>query len=256
VLVTQWSALGVPLHPAFSSERLEVIDPECLLWASLPYLGREPRLTEGVGAWMAANPTVLIWTRLNQVAKRDTSGPHLRTLAHSAESPGTLPAPTKSLASRMTGTSTLLLRSREILGNDIRSFLIVHLLASPKGIRLRSVASLTWYAYRSVSQTVATWERAGLVSVDHGHCVLLNPSPWRELLDCVSSAIAIVDWKLAYEAARELLRTREQGKSLGFPSDHPLLVSAAEKARTSLRTAAVGSDETATPAIQHLIAGL
>jgi hypothetical protein len=256
VLVTQWSVLGVPLHPAFPTERLEIVDPECLLWASLPYLDRDARLAEGVRAWVAANTDTLNWTRLNRVTKGDANGPRLRALTQGIATAGHRGSTPKPLASRIDGPSTILLRAREILGNDIRSFLIVHLLAHPRGVRLRAVASATWYAYRSVSQTVATWEHAGLVAVNHGHCVLLDPSPWRDLLKCRGATLSLIDWKPVFDAARDLLHTLARGRELGFPASHPLLLDASAKARTALRSTTVGIEEGATPSLCHLLAGL
>ena len=75
VLYAQWRELGVPLAGPDIGDRLEVVDPEALLWCSLHFFGYEPRLEEGVRSWYADNRLRVNRQRLNTFARRHPDDP-------------------------------------------------------------------------------------------------------------------------------------------------------------------------------------
>ena len=257
VLHAQWREFGVPFHSAHLTSQLEVIDPEALLWCSLEFTPTEPRFAEGVHAWVSANRTRLNRQRLNKLAKNASHDPRAKRWRELDANAPTSPSPprkkaphtTKPLGNRAGGPSTLLLRSRDTLGNDCRSFLIVQLIGSPRGVRLRDVANATGYSYRSISEAATGWERAGIVRIQHGHCVLVKPAPWSELLRCDAPQVVTIDWQAAYRATIELLRTLGKANTNRFAADHPLVISAIRIANDELDIAASGAERSHTPAL-------
>ena len=260
VLHAQWREFGVPFHSAHLTSQLEVIDPEALLWCSLEFTPTEPRFAEGVHAWVSANRTRLNRQRLNKLAKNAPQDPRAkRWLVLDANAPASASPPrkkpthtTKPLGNRADGPSTLLLRSRDTLGNDCRSFLIVQLIGHPRGVRLRDVANTTGYSYRSISEAATGWERAGIVRIQHGHCVLVKPAPWSQLLRCDAPQVVTIDWQAAYGAVIELLRTLGKASSNRFAADHPLVISAIHTTDDELDIAASGAERSHAPALDLL----
>lgn len=265
VLHAQWRAFGVPFNSPLADAELEVIDPEALVWCTLGFLDEEPRLAESTRAWLAANHTRLVRQRLNSFAREwreDTRSALWRKVdAHGAGSLGKKGnrfagkdrgRPAKALGRQADDPSTLFLRARDVLGKDCRSFLIVFLIGSPRGVRLREVTNWTGYSYRTISEAATGWERGGVVRIEHGHCVLGNPAPWRELLDCIGAKVVTVDWSSVYRASIELLRTLAKAREHGFGDEHPLVASAIDATDRSLVTAAAGADAAGTPALERL----
>lgn len=259
VLHAQWREFGVPFNAILPGAKLEVIDPEELLWCSLEFTSQEPRLAEGVRAWVTANRTRINRQRLNKLVRTAVNDQRselwlaLEDAAPSgAKAKKTKTKKTKPLGNRADGPSTLLLRSRDTLGNDCRSFLIAHLIGNPRGVRLRDVSKATGYSYRSISEAATSWERAGVSRIKHGYCVLVNPAPWCELLGCTAAKVVVVDWHATYQASIELERTLAKARALGFSPDHPLVISAIRTADAALEIAAGGADRSRTPAHSRL----
>lgn len=268
VLYAQWREFGVPFTPALGAADLEVIDPEALLWCSLTFTSTEPRLAEGVHEWVAKNRTRINRPRLNKLvrtgatdgaAERLERSKLLRELGLSRTEPRSerpMSRSTKPLGDRSTKASSLLLRSRDVLGNDSRSFLIVHLLGNPRGVRLREVAASTLYSYRSLSEAAAGWARAGVLRIDRGHCVLTNPAPWIELLACDADKVILIDWPTVYEMSTRIMRALAKAHTRGFESNHPLIRSSIDASIEYLDIASPGTDASQTPALARLRASL
>jgi len=266
VLHAQWREFGVPFNAILPGAKLEVIDPEELVWCSLEFTSQEPRLAEGVRAWVTANRTRINRQRLNKLVRTSVNDQRSE-LWHALENAAPSGAKAKKtktkktttkkkkkkpLGNRADGPSTLLLRSRDTLGNDCRSFLIAHLIGNPRGVRLRDVSKATGYSYRSISEAASSWERAGVSRIKHGYCVLVNPAPWCELLGCTAAKVVVVDWHATYQASIELVRTLAKARALGFSADHPLVISAIRTADAMLEIAAGGADRSRTPAHSRL----
>ncbi len=191
-----------------SPDPTAVIDPEALLWCSLEFLPSEPRLLEAVVEWLYAHGDYLIRQRLKKRATSDDPRTRIwhaldskqrpapeepAQLPHGLESPEEVAAffarisrRTQRVASsdsrigeKASGPSTILLRARDLLGSDIRHFLLVYLLANPKGGKLRTVHEWSGYAYRSISEAAARWQAARVAVVEHGYCYLTEREPWR-----------------------------------------------------------------------------
>jgi hypothetical protein len=251
-LHAQWRALGAPLAAPRFAGALEVVDPEALLWCSLEFAPSEPRLDEALRTWFAANRTKVNRQRLNTLARNEPGDPRReRWQALDAERIGRAPLP-KPLGRRADDASTLLLRARDLLGNDCRAFLVVQLLGSPRGVRLRDVARASGYTYRSVLEAASGWQRAGVVRLDRGHCVLADPAPWCALLRCDSAEIVTIDWRSAFAAAVDLLRTLESAREHAFDRDHALVVAACRAATEAFDRAAAGVDRADAPVLAHL----
>lgn len=256
VVYAQWREFGLPFNPSLPPNGLEVIDPEALIWCSLEFLPSEPRLAEGVHAWIEANRARIIRQRLN----RSAAEPDVRSeMWHAIDSRrrrstgrGIELKELRPIGKQSTNAATLLLRARDLLGNDGRSFLIVSLIGSPRGIRLRDVSNWTGYSYRSLAEAAAAWERAGVVRVQSGHCILLHPAPWHQLLGCEANEVVTVAWHAVYGATIKLLRTLLKAQEHDFPADHPLVKSEIDAARMLLGAATVAAGNTQTPALAHL----
>ena len=248
----------MPLTVAEPIGKLEVIDPEALLWCSLEFTPTQPRLAEGVQAWVTANRTKINRQRLNKLARTATGDPRAQgwneldasapKSTEASEAKQSAQKKARPLGKRADSASTLPLRSRDVLGNDCRSF---HN-GSPRGVRLRDVAKITGSAYRSISETATGWEHAGIVRIQHGYCVLVNPKPWCELLGCSAASVVVIDWQTVYQAVIQLLHTRMKAQELRFALDHALVVSAVRTANATRQAAAVGVDVGRTAALKHL----
>ena len=66
----QWHDLGVPFSVTVRPDAVEVIDPEALLWCSFEFLPTEPRLQEGVTAWLDVRGDCIIRQRIKRLATR------------------------------------------------------------------------------------------------------------------------------------------------------------------------------------------
>lgn len=255
----QWRALGVPFRTSLAAARgtavLEVIDPEALLWCSLEWVPGEPRLEEGIRNWLRLHGGLLIRQRLKKFA---TDGdPRVARLHELWSAAKTRPArEPKPIGEPSPEAATVSLRSRDVLGHDCRAALLVELLGSPRGVRLRDVASVTGYAYRSVSETASGWHRAGLVRIRHGHCVLANPAPWCEILRCRTADLVTVDWPSAYRASIGLLRFLAKARGHGFGPAHPLVESEIRSTLTTLEVAARGIERGKALGLETLRAAL
>lgn len=255
----QWRALGVPFETSLAGRRgpaiLEVIDPEALVWCSLEWIPAEPRLEEGIRAWLRHHRGLLIGQRLKKFAAGDDprAARWKDLLSTAAVRPDRDPKP---IGEPSAEPATLSLRARDVLGHDCRAFLLVELLGSPRGVRLRDVAGVTGYAYRSVSGTASGWHRAGLVRIRHGQCVLANPAPWCEILRCRAVDIVTVDWSSAYRASIELLRLLTKARGHGFGPDHPLVDSAIRSTDATLEVAARGIERGKALGLETLRAAL
>lgn len=264
VLHSQWRTLGVPFQSALQAPDREVVDPEALIWCSLEFFDQEPRLAEGVRSWVIANRSRINRQRLTNLARTSTEESrrsHLlellgRQRRPSREDRNEIWPAAKGLGAQSPGPSTLFLRTRDVLGNDCRSFLIVYLLGNERGIRLRDVSKWTGYWYRSISEAASGWERAEVVRIEHGYCVLTKPSPWRELLawqeEPFASLFATIDWLSAFQSSIELLRTFAKARENGFATDHPLVVSAIRRTSAALFEAAGGLDPSRTPTLNFI----
>ncbi|MDZ4756055.1 MAG: hypothetical protein SGJ11_16350 [Phycisphaerae bacterium] len=216
-------------------------------------------------AWLKSSQHSVIRQRLSTFAKTadarsklwqpidDERGPAAR--GRSGAQRSTI-NPTKPIGSCAGGTAALLLRARDPLGNDLRSFLVVYLIGHPRGIRMRLVQQWTAYSYRSISEAAVGWERAGVVRIQHGHCVLTNPAPWCQLLGCRSDPVVVVNWVAAYEASVVLLRTLRKAREKKLALEHPLIVAAIANAAETLASASAGEDDAAVRALAHVRSGL
>lgn len=261
LLHAQWRSFGLPLQPslaaAFGSGSLEVIDPEALVWCTLEWVPTQPRLREGLHSWLHSNRGRLNRQRLNKFAASTKDDPRA-DLWHELDRHGP-PEPgrdAKAAGEASSDAATLLLRSRDVLGNDCRSFLIVQLIGSPRGVRLRDVAQSTSYAYRSVSEAATGWERASIVRIRHGHCLLLQPAPWCEILRCRPADVVTVDWTAAYAATLSLLGFLAKARANGFDDSHPLVAAAIREADAQLEATAPGIERDKAPGVESLRSAL
>ena len=285
VVYGQWQALGIPFSSRQPSDAAEVIDPEALLWCSLEFLPTEPRLREGVVAWLAKRGDCLIRQRIKHLATvgdprtgiwkaldkpRESRPVAPAEPCHGLDSaadvcefckrlPGSVPdalehTPPGRLAD---GPTTILLRARDLLGGDLRHALLVFLLAHPLGGKLKTLQKWSRYSYRSISQTASRWEAADVLVIDHGFCHLTNPEPWHELLRHQAKGATIVDWHGAFDACVSLLRALAKADRKGLDSDSPVLSSYIKSTRNALFAAVLGGRRTirSTPSyIEELLA--
>jgi len=280
VIHAQWHDLGLPFSPPLAPSD-EVIDPEALLWCSLEFLPTEPRLREGVTAWLDAFAAHVIQQRVNRRARKGEPRaniwhalrPAKRSLlevpAETCHGLGTveeitafcekLPAdhPRLRASEKVAGRpaprpSTALLWARDLLGGDIRHFLLVYLLANPGGGKLKTVQRWSGYAYRSISETATRWQAAGVLVIDHGYCHLSNSGPWRALLPYEAERPVIVDWFAVFDGCVHLLRALAKAGRKGLALESPVVRSHCRRAGEALSSAVLGDPGRHGPAIDHL----
>lgn len=263
IIYGQWALLGIPFSQ--NGYKDEVIDPEALIWCSLEYFPEEPRLCELVQQWLYKHSDVIIRHRINGLKKPEdlrlmiwgaidkldkmplSSEPNksfsqtekfivLLSRLHSIRQDQ---AVLKKKIGRLMGESaTLLLRTRALLGMDVRHFLLVHLLAFPLGGTLKDLAEWSGYQLRALTQVYRIWEDAGLVkSSSGGNCRLLDPGPFRELFK-IPAQIVIFDWRRIFETSVRLLRDLAKARSKGFDEGSVVVLTLLKEAKAAIREAA------------------
>ena len=269
LLYAQWRALGTPLSAAPPASG-EVIDPEALLWCSLEFFPTQPRLCEQVLGWLARNDEYLLRPRVRKLA-RDLGDP--RTSIWQVLDPewkvaieppsrccyGQNPAEPVSAFTRDLGwrsrqagllrqqpgtpesaPTTLILRARDALGADAKHFILVYLLGTGGGARLRSIAQWSGQSYRNISKTAQRWEAAKILTLEHGHARLRNLAVWSTLLEIDTRDIVLLDWLRLYEACLKLLRSLAKAGARSLPADGPVVASLLREARTSVSASVEG----------------
>ena len=268
VIHAQWHDVGFPFSTTLVGSD-EIIDPEALLWCSLEFLATEPRLAEAVLAWLDSSAFPIIRHRVNQHARKGEPRSNLwhalnRTKRLRPETPtepchGLVSADEvtafcerlaedrvwvresgKSLGWPLPRPATALLWARNLLGSDIRHFLLVYLLANPGGGRLKTVQRWSGYTYRSISETATRWEAARVLAIDHGFCRLSNPEPWRLLLPQGPEPAVIVDWFEAFDACVRLLRALAKADRKGLALDGSVIRSHCRQAGETLSSVILG----------------
>ena len=282
VVYAQWHDLGVPFADAPPADTSEVIDPEALLWCSLEFIATEPRLKEALVTWLCVNEEYIIRQRLKRFAipgeprnsiwhalggSRGTPPPTPAELPHGLESIDALSDFYQRLPDYVSkqGTSrqwigkgarrpsTILLQARDLLGGDLRHALLVYLLAHPSGAKLKSVEGWSGYSYRSISNTATRWEAAGVLSIEHGYCRLIQREPWHVLLQHQAESIVIVDWAKLFEAFIRLLRALAKAKRKGLRADSPVIRSYCREVEGALASALTDSEhDTPTLTLLHV----
>ncbi len=254
LLCTQWRALGVPFVAAELDRASEVIDPEALLWCTLEFTPTEPRLLEGVRAWLdeqpktilkarwkrgtrASDPRASIWSALNGRVPRAVE-PELPCLGLSdVEQLHAFCAALEGEGQRgawigeaSDGDPTALLRARDLLGDDARHLIVLYLLGRPGGARTRDIAEWSRYSDRNIAETLSTLEKARAIRSRRGLHELVAPAPWGELFGCGVESLRIVDWFSFYDACVDWLRTLERARRKGIDPNGIVLTTA--RART------------------------
>jgi len=288
VVYGQWHALGVPFSQTLRAEATDVIDPEALLWCSLEFLPTEPRLREGVAAWLAVRGNYIIRQKVKRLVAREDARadiwcalegvPELRRgvvtpePCHGVASSSEVSDFCKKLGSGLgahasdhtppgnpvQGPSTVLVRARDLLGADLRHALLVYLLGSPDGGKLKTLERWSRYSYRSISETAARWETAGVLTIDRGYCRLTNARPWEQLLRCRAGEATIVDWVAVFEACIRLLRALAKADRRGLGTSTPILSSFLREAQDALSSAVLGGERgrsSSASSLQELVGG-
>ncbi|NOZ56682.1 MAG: hypothetical protein GXO73_07835 [Calditrichaeota bacterium] len=253
LLHSQWRTLGIP----FSVERPvwpeEAIDPEALLWCSLEFFPTQPRLQEQVLAWWSDNshailvprirklaqitddPRALIWSALDPQWKKSPKPPIApcygqKSVDELLEFCRDLGKKTKTRKNQrqqagtpQKTTATVILRARNVLGNDARHFILVYLLANRGGAKLRSVAAWSGQSYRNISKVAQRWESASILTVEHGFTRLKNLVLWESLLELDPPKIVLLNWQRFYDTCITLLRSLGKVRAKSIPADGPVV---------------------------------
>jgi hypothetical protein len=134
-----------------------------------------------------------------------------------------------------------LLRARDLLGQDVRHFLLVYLLANPHGGKLRDIGEWSGYAYRTLSDAVNRWEAADVATLETGYCRLNSPDIWRTLLHLRSSKIVLVNWLTVFDTCIRLLRDLSKARRKGLDDGSPVHKTLINEAEARLASASPGS---------------
>jgi|GEM_PF-682259 len=281
VIYRQWRDLGSPFSLGNHPAPTEVIDPEALLWCSLEFIATDARLLETVLEWFDSNKSSLIQQRLNgRSADNEPRSLLWQALSNKAvsgedsemfqpldglESPAGLADLIAKVTNRSRGvsgaerlgrprrgSSTLLLRARDLLGPDIRHFLLVYLLSNPGGGRLRTVQRWSGFTYRGVSEAAKRWTFADIVSIDHGFCQLNNPQAWTELLQRQENLV-LIDWFRCFDASIRLLRNLAQAKLRNLSWDNPVIATFMREAHDAISAPPLGGLLSNASLIAHLL---
>lgn len=243
LIYAQWTKLGASFTTRSAINDAEVIDPEALLWCSLEFLPSQPRLNEAVRAWVASNEIYLVRQRIYKLCtENDPRTAIWETLdQRTASSKAELELPSKPTSKRLgrieSGPSTLFLRARDLLGHDIRHFLLVYLLANSHGSRLRDVQAWSGHSYRSLSDAAGRWEAANIVTLNAGYCRLLTPEPFRTLLQIKSATVVTVNWLKVFDIAVCLLRDLAQARRNDLDEESPIVPILQRQALEKLKSA-------------------
>ena len=269
----QWANLGatVVAHP--HAEEFSVIDPEALLWCSLEFLPTEPRLEEIVAQWLVANPPYLIRQRIIKAAKsedprallwqcldqRDQKPERVLNIPAEPVHGLGLPEDVVKFAQRIKqrnlqdrgeptrlghfrkNSATLLLQARDLLGHDIRHFLLVYLLANPHGAKLKDLQRWSRHAYRSLSDAADRWKAADVIALESGYCRLIAAEPFQALLRVRDRKISVVNWWTVFESSVRLLRDLAKSRTMGFEAESAITTSLKREALKKLNVADLGS---------------
>ena len=248
----QWSRLGVPYVQSLSTHSREIIDPEALVWFSLEFCPREPRLAEGLVEWVLEFDQYLIRQRINKLADKndprfviwsilDTQRrPRSNRPTQNADEPQVsedLRAycewftrwiddrdhTNKRVGRPVHDATTVLLQARDVLGSDIRHFILIYLLTHHGRGKLKTISQWSTYSYRSVSETATRWESADIVTIDHGTCTLTQTDAWHALLQHHIRDAVWVDWPSVFSSCIELLRALRKADGKSLTLDSPVL---------------------------------
>lgn len=285
LIYAQWAKLGASFALRGAINEAEVIDPEALLWCSLEFLPTEPRLSEAVRAWIATNDVYLVRQRIYKLSTQDdprtTMWEAIDHRTRASKSAPQLPSePCNGLSSpeevlefveriqkenshihtgRLgrigSGPSTLLLRARDLLGHDIRHFLLVYLLANPHGARLRDVQAWSRHSYRSLAEAADRWESANVVTVNAGYCRLITPEPFRVLLQIESSPIVTINWLSVFEIGIRLLRDLAKARQRGLDDESTITRILQQEALNKLKSALPISNQPLESSVGVLLRG-
>jgi hypothetical protein len=285
LVYSQWAALGAPFAARPDSDDPSVIDPEALIWCSLEFLPTEPRLEETVAEWLIEKAHYLVRQRIIKAAKRGDPRTLLwqsldrrnRNTESEVELPTeplyglSAPAEVVEFARRIgerqlddresrrlgrvrKGPATLLLKARDLLGHDIRHFLLVYLLANPHGGKLRDVQDWSRHAYRSLSDAADRWKAADIITIESGYCRLVTAEPFQQLLHVRSLKIALVNWWTVFETSVRLLRDFAKARSKGFGDKDHIINSLKREAAEKLNAACSDHDGLKSSSFHHLLA--
>ncbi len=282
LLHSQWRALGVPVSTGQPARAEEAIDPEALLWCSLEFFPTQPRLKEQALAWWPENsrgvlvprirkfaeggndPRGLIWHALDKQWRKSPRPPEvpcygqksvdeLKAFCAELERQAKEKAKLRQKPGKAENTNAaLILRARDLLGNDARHFILVYLLANHGSAKLRSVAAWSGQSYRNISKVAQRWESADVLTVEHGFARLKNPAAWESLLGLRPPRIVLLNWQRFYDACIKLLRSLEKASAKSLPADGPVVAGLIREA-TDEATASIESEPSADSAtVQNL----
>lgn len=280
VIYSQWRDLGIPFSAPLAVSN-EVIDPEALIWSTLEFLQTEPRLREGLISWIVTYENTIISQRLRRhksdndkrnlywdtlkSPRRSRLYSNLNTRWNQGCSQDQLELSEELLdqklrlyrseeraGRRAAGSSTILLRARDILGGDNRHFLAIYLLANNGGGKLKTVAQWSGYTYRSIFDTATRWESARILTIDHGYCRLNDPGPWRDIFSCRTDEVIVVDWFEVFNAYIQLLRNIRKAQQNEFSLESSVVSSYRRQTREVLTNAILVSSGVDHPAVDHL----
>jgi hypothetical protein len=254
-LHAQWRELGVPFGSRTWDQPLEVIDPEALIWCSLEFAGRDPRLIEGVHSWVADHRSSIVTQRLSTMIRHHAADPREqpRCIAMSTCLAATAATTRRHVGAAAASAGAIHLRARDILGNGLAAFLLVELLGHPRGVRCRQVAETTGASYRSIVEVAGRWQRSELVTLDRGFCTLLDPRPWHEVLRCTPGSIVTVPWNQIYTVLIDHLRELAHVATVGIADDDRLIIGAARQVRARVAALVPGLDPSSTPIVTSLL---
>jgi len=227
-------------------------DPRAILWQSLdphwkatPKPPTEPCYAQASLGELQAfcrDLSNYVATWLSQPVQAGKVKPTLRELLN--ECLGT--SQRLQIAKAESTCAATLLRARDVLGTDVRHFLLVYLLANQSGARLRSVAQWSGQTYQNIAKAAKRWEAANVVTLDRGFARLKNPAVWADILGIgpvTSQPLVLVNWPRFFDACITLLRYLAKANAKSLPADGPVV---AGLIRQALEDAAA-SVESATP---------
>lgn len=282
LLHSQWCALGIPFSISQPLRSHEVLDPEALLWCSLEFFPTQPRLREQVMVWRkthaqylnrpriqklvreGGDPRASIWHVLDAAKRAHPGRPEeacygldsvddvLRFCEDLRRDVRRVPPGGPQAGQPSPGPSSLVLRARDLLGNDARHFLLVYLLANPGGAKLRAVANWSGHSYRNIAKVAQRWQAVQAVWLEHGFCRLKNVDQWRALLALQEDAIALVNWRRFFDVCIHLLRALAKAGRKALTLDSVVVAALVRDAADASAECREGDWSSDAPSLQHL----
>jgi hypothetical protein len=137
-----------------------------------------------------------------------------------------------------------------VVGTDAKHFLLIYLLATGGGAKLKLVADWSGQSYRNISKAAQRWEAAKIITLEHGYARLRNPGVWSTILDIDSRGIVLLNWLRLYEACLKLIWSLAKAEAKSLPACGPVVTALLREAQEDVANSVEGQPLTPSETVQ------